>query len=459
MQQCAEAWLVSLEYELPSDPAVAYSGEEPIIGCSHLVCGNCGADVRHVDRRSTKTNNPPGDSDIQVLYQSVDPDSPLLDGSPKYNEARAYFCKCELVGVDSGARWVETIDQPWTCAGHEARAHDAIAEAQQATAALIAAAPRSAGPVKIQVASSRPFATASELRDALLASYPDAAHFGNKPLVRKNRDDTAPAWQWVIDLIAQRTDWWPALGIAIQHAVKDGGDLARRALVDILANFRSSFALLPWTAPLADEWPDVKSDGSHTNWGDPEYTFAAIIRDQKKFLATMTSDLSEAFLTGYAKGGKDLDAPLTTEADLRGLLDKTARAGQFPDGDNGPWSWWGFQRLFRGELLDRQMLAVVSTFDRADDVNVRALLDWFFEERDLWRFVPLLERWVASHPPWWTAPADTKPAGWKYDIRSAHWPNITDLGSVVVEALRRARRQVATPPILDLPILYGSAVS
>jgi hypothetical protein len=76
MQKCAEAWLVSLEHELPADPAVFYAGEEPIVGCNHLVCGQCGAEVHHIDGRSAASNYPPSDTDVQALYDSNDPSSP-----------------------------------------------------------------------------------------------------------------------------------------------------------------------------------------------------------------------------------------------------------------------------------------------------------------------------------------------------------------------------------------------
>lgn len=44
-------------------------------------------------------------------------------------------------------------------------------------------------------------------------------------------------------------------------------------------------------------------------------------------------------------------------------------------------------------------------------------------------------------------------------MRSAHWKGISTLGDVVREALRRARGQVITPPIMDLPVLFGPAIS
>ena len=44
-------------------------------------------------------------------------------------------------------------------------------------------------------------------------------------------------------------------------------------------------------------------------------------------------------------------------------------------------------------------------------------------------------------------------------MRSAHWPEISTLGTIVREALRRARGQVITPPVMDLPVLFGPGIS
>ena len=79
----------------------------------------------------------------------------------------------------------------------------------------------------------------SELRHALLASYPDAARFG-APIVASNRDDTAAAGSWLMGLLRKRSDGWPAIGIALQHAAQDGGDLARGALADLLESFQQT---------------------------------------------------------------------------------------------------------------------------------------------------------------------------------------------------------------------------
>ena len=120
MQKCVRPQLVSLEYELPTDPAIAYSGDPPIIGCNHLVCGTCGADVHHVDGRSITTNNAPPRPTMEQLYDSPHPEqSPLLDARPAHAESRAYLCRCDWYAVDmSGSKGVNDIDADWDCAGH-----------------------------------------------------------------------------------------------------------------------------------------------------------------------------------------------------------------------------------------------------------------------------------------------------------------------------------------------------
>ena len=116
---CAEAWLVSLAYELSTDSSVAYSGKPPIVGCSRLVCGGCGGIVRHADNRRTPSVAKNA-AQLKALYAAADPaQSPILKNGPHAMGARAYFCSCDWNDVgEGGAKWVDTIDQPWRCGGH-----------------------------------------------------------------------------------------------------------------------------------------------------------------------------------------------------------------------------------------------------------------------------------------------------------------------------------------------------
>jgi hypothetical protein len=466
VKHCVVAWLVAPPREIPSDPGVANT-DDPVVGCNHLVCENCGADIKYVDGRSTTSNYAPVASDLEELYQSLRPEtSPLFDSAPLHADSRTYFCRCDWYAVNlSARRRVDDIGQPWKCGGHDPALHAArnlrVAEAQEATDALIAAAvpiavPASGAKINLRYAPgvNPSFASASELRDSLLASYPDAAKFG-RAVVGKDVDRTEPAWGWAIDLIHKRSDWVPALGVALQHAVTDGGDDARVALVDLLAHFTDSIAVLPWTSPLARLWPDVRAESAGTGWGRPDFTLAAISRDQAKYVSDVKAGKAKAFLNGYGVGGKPIIGPLTDEKELRALLAESARAGQSPGGNTGPWSWLGFKLMLGDAWLRPAFVRIVQTVDADDLESVLALLDWFTDERDLWQFTALLESWVAHPPSWWGTLANTKPTNWKRTIRSSFWPGADTLGDVAVETLRRAKWQVVTPPVVDLPELHG----
>jgi hypothetical protein len=469
MTNCVEAFLVGLDLELPTDPAIAYTGGTPIVGCNHIVCGKCGAEVRHADSRSTTSNYRPPEAELAKLYDSSDPgSSPLLDARPLHEDSRAYFCRCDWAAVDlGGSKSVGDVDALWDCGGHQAKVLDArdirIAEAQKQVAGLVkAAVPVDPSGAKIKIfyaPNVNPeFATASGLRDALLASYPDAQYFG-KPVAGTGRDGTVAAWGWVVELLRMRSDWHASIGISLQHAAKDGGELARIALADLLAGFRDTIGLFPWTSEMAGQWPDVRATTSGTGWGVPELTLQAIIRDQTKYLDVLKAASSEVLLVGYGKGGKDVSGPLTNEAELRALLDETARAGQSPDGDDGPWSWLGFELLTRDEWIRSAFSRLVVATDPADEPWIFALLDWFSEERDLWQLEPLLADWHADPPAWAKTSAKTKPKGWKRTMRSAHWPEVETLGDIARQALWRAKKQLATPASVDLPLLYGPSLA
>jgi hypothetical protein len=404
---------------------------------------------------------------LEELYDSSEPeDSPLLDARPLAAKSRAYFCRCNWLAVDlSGARNVDDIDPMWACAGHGAATAGGESdpakpipathlEAQKQADALVAAHRLTLATIKLRyaVGVSPEFATTAQLRDSLLASYPDAAQFG-KPVIYLNREEVVPAWGWVIELVKKRSDWLPSIGIALQHATRDGGDFARRALFDLMGDYHESVALLPWTASLARTWPDLTAERTATGFGDPDYRLDSIVRDQERYLTS--AQVNSLVLLDYGKNGEFVvRKPFAAEADLKSVLDVTARAGAFPGGDKGPWSWVSFQLLIKGAWLRPAFVHIVNTLDTSITPHLFALLDWFSEESDLWQFVTLLDGWIAKPPPWWRKPAGTKPRGWKRDMRSAYWPNVKTLGDVVQETRKLAAMQVATPPVDDLPILY-----
>lgn len=314
--------------------------------------------------------------------------------------------------------------------------------------------PETDAKIRMYVASNiQPaFSTVSELRDSLLASYPDAARLGG-PFVGRDNDDRDPAWYWAIDLVRMRSDWWPALGIALQHAATHGGELARTALVELLAHFNASIAVLPWTAPMATRWGDRRAvNSAATGWGAPDFRLDAVVRDQQKYVAAVRSGKSEVFLDGHGVDGEAVIGPLTNEAELRALLAETARAGRFPEGTKGPWSWLAFELLIGDDWMRPALVRIASTLEAPADPMIFALLDWFSEEQDLWRFIEVLDGWIARPPPWWNAMGT--PTGWQRSMRTTTWPGVQTLGDVVVEARRRARQQVLTAPVVDLPRLY-----
>lgn len=296
------------------------------------------------------------------------------------------------------------------------------------------------------------FATASELRDALLASFADA-DFAGGPLVVLTLDDARKAWSWTVDLLRRRSDWQPALGIALQHATHDGGDLARTALTDLLANFRESVVLLEWTEPLAHRWPDARSTSANTGWGGgrPDARLADIVQEQKSFWATVTDASNDKlFLEDVGPKGGALVAKLTNEAELASVLSQTAKVGTARDG-SGPWSWLTNEMLFR-PWMPPVMPRVAAQLAKGSDQEVQALLDWLGEEWDLWRLVKLLEGWKGSPPAWWSESATKKPAGWKHPIRPAAWSGVSTLGDVASQILDCANAQAASPPVVDLSL-------
>jgi hypothetical protein len=279
------------------------------------------------------------------------------------------------------------------------------------------------------------FSTAAELRDALLASYPGAAYLG-APIVLVNRDDPAPAWGWVRELLRTRTDWWPALGIALQHAAQDGGDNARIALADLLEGFQEAVVLLEWTEGIAKQWPDAKAGITGTSLGRPDYRLETIVAGQRKLWNGQQG--AEVSIEGLGPGNTYLTVDVKTAADLEALLATSAKAG----GD-APWSWLFSELLFH-HRMQPWVPAACAKFAAGSDAEVRAMLDWFSEQHDLWRYVDLLEAWSRTPPPWWSAPAAKK----HHPIRGS--ADAKTLGDVASGVLSRALGQAGTSPTVDL---------
>lgn len=296
--------------------------------------------------------------------------------------------------------------------------------------------------------SEHSFSSVSELRDALLASYPGAAYLGS-PIVLINRDDPAPAWGWLVELLKTRTDWWPALGVALQHAAQDGGDNARIALGDFLDTYQESVVLLEWTEPIASQWPDVRAGLSGTTFGHPDHRLATIVVGQRRLWDGQQSAKVE--IEGLGPGGTYLAIDVKSAADLESLLAKSAAAGN-PEG-KGPWEWLVSELMFHHEMQPWVPVAC-ATLAAGGDAEVRATLDWFFEQHDLWRHLDLLDTWTRTPPIWWTQPSDKKPPRWRHPIRTQA-SSAKTLGEVALSVLTRARAQAATRPTVDLAPIFG----
>jgi hypothetical protein len=165
-------------------------------------------------------------------------------------------------------------------------------------------------------AGAHSFSTASELCEALLASYPGVDFFG-APVAGKPHDrdhETAPAWGWLGQLVGTRTDWIPAIGIALQRATEEGLEHARTALADLLVSCEDSAVLVEWTEPIARRWPDVHTSGARGYpWRD-ERLGDLVARQRARWTALQSAAVSPS----------DLEARIAT----------SVRARASP-----PWEW------------------------------------------------------------------------------------------------------------------------
>jgi hypothetical protein len=117
MKRCAESgWIVGMTTPIPDDPRVAYDGSPALMGCSHIVCTDCGQAVRRVDRRRVPQLYPVP-AQLQALYDAPDPDQLGVFVSKLSDGHRAYFCRCSWTDQFAGSplRW---SDLPWKCGGH-----------------------------------------------------------------------------------------------------------------------------------------------------------------------------------------------------------------------------------------------------------------------------------------------------------------------------------------------------
>lgn len=296
------------------------------------------------------------------------------------------------------------------------------------------------------------FSSASTLRDALLGSFADASYAGG-PFIVVDRENTTPAWSWLLDLIRARTDWWECAGIAFQHAVADGEDLARTAAADFLARHYFAPALLPWTDVVAKRWPDVRASFGPVHFvpDDHEPRIADIIAEHKKWLAKVGSPDRHVVLWSFNVDGSNARAPLKDAADLRSLLERTAQAGYFHD-DDGPWGWLKKEILHRKWLADELPQVVAQLI--ADERLAFALLDWLLDGWDAWRFDVQLAAWLQNPPSWSSLPVKHKPSGWKRPIRSATYlPDVATLRDVVDHLHQKTQFQLITRPVVDLDAL------
>lgn len=122
--------LVGADYTIPDDPSIVNDGslQFTLIGCSQLVCTECGVKVRNAAHFGSRPGF--GNRAAQV-YDTKDwrtiPDDVLLE-VPGYL-GRFYVCRCNH-HVECSTRLLKSdawetfdishlvVDLPWRCAGH-----------------------------------------------------------------------------------------------------------------------------------------------------------------------------------------------------------------------------------------------------------------------------------------------------------------------------------------------------
>jgi hypothetical protein len=109
--------LVGADEAIPSDPRTYYQSGGPLIPCSHLVCGKCGADVRHFDGYQLKRDLLSGD-EFGQLAATTDPNQFPLLRKASVPTIRFYFCKCFNFYTAGAVSAPSRDDCDWACAGH-----------------------------------------------------------------------------------------------------------------------------------------------------------------------------------------------------------------------------------------------------------------------------------------------------------------------------------------------------
>ncbi|TVQ93650.1 MAG: hypothetical protein EA397_03915 [Deltaproteobacteria bacterium] len=274
-----------------------------------------------------------------------------------------------------------------------------------------------------------------------------------QPLMRTGRDESELAWAWVEPIVRLRSDWRSCVGVALQHAVAEGGLTARIAFTDMLITHRAISLLLPWTNIVGMRYPEARPSqrGSFaTQIDDP--VLADVLREHHRYLSLWTP-LDQVVL-GDSSQTHTL-VKIDGQNTLQDVLRSSGRAGHFQltAWADGAWSWLMEYAVFVPELGER-LPALFQEVVGADPEVAPAALDFLAQEWDLWRFEDLLDEWTTETAAWLETPLHRKPAGWRSrPLCSRSFPRANTYGDVVRALRGRARRNAQMRPRMDLEAL------